>query len=484
MTRLRPLLLCLAGTGLALTACGDDASVDPTTTTTTDNGSTSAATTLDDTTGLPEATSLSGSESGEGTTTLDPSSEEGSTGPTQACGNAAVEGDEACDGDDLGGETCESQGFDAGTLACAGDCSAFDTSACTMFSCGNNVAEGREQCDNNDLAGGSCQSQGFDSGTIDCTNNCVFDTSDCGTCGNVVVDGDEVCDNIVFLGQTCLTQGFDSGTIACAPDCLSYDTSGCGTCGNDVIDGAESCDTGQLGGQSCQTAGFDSGTLACNNANCTFNTSGCGTCGNSVVDGDEECDDGNTGTQCLPGCTFCPGGVIFEEDFSDNSAGWTLGTEWAIGSAMASVGHAYGNADPANDHSPTGDNGVAGVVIGGNANTAGGIHPFYYLTSPVIDTSGYSFLQLDLWRWLNSDYTPYMQNHIQVWDGAAWQTVWQTGGSPGIQDAAWTNVIYNIAPYANPAMQVRMGFNINSAGVFTVSQWNVDDFRIIGVNCP
>lgn len=41
------------------------------------------------------------------------------------CGNGVVEGDEVCDGEDLGGEDCVSQGYDGGTLACLPDCSGF-----------------------------------------------------------------------------------------------------------------------------------------------------------------------------------------------------------------------------------------------------------------------------------------------------------------------------------------------------------------------
>jgi hypothetical protein len=46
------------------------------------------------------------------------------------CPNNVREGAEVCDGTDLAGETCQSLGFDSGTLACIGDCSGFDTSAC------------------------------------------------------------------------------------------------------------------------------------------------------------------------------------------------------------------------------------------------------------------------------------------------------------------------------------------------------------------
>ncbi len=51
------------------------------------------------------------------------------SGTVGSCGDATIQCSEDCDGTDLGGETCVSQGFDSGTLACDGGCG-FDTSAC------------------------------------------------------------------------------------------------------------------------------------------------------------------------------------------------------------------------------------------------------------------------------------------------------------------------------------------------------------------
>lgn len=47
------------------------------------------------------------------------------------CGNNLRETPEVCDGSDLAGQTCVSQGFTGGTLSCNGACSAFVTAACT-----------------------------------------------------------------------------------------------------------------------------------------------------------------------------------------------------------------------------------------------------------------------------------------------------------------------------------------------------------------
>lgn len=168
---------------------------------------------------------------------------------------------------------------------------------------------------------------------------------------------------------------------------------------------------------------------------------------------------------------------LFQEDFSDNLAGWTLDTEWEIGPAVVPFcAGGPGWEDPATDNSPSADNGIAGVVIGGCASTT--IHPFYYLTSPVVNTTGATSLYLDFFRWLTSDYTPYMQNTVEVWDGAAWVTIWATGGFPGVTDMSWNLQTFDISAYANANLQVRFGFNINSGGVYTIGQWNLDDVSI------
>lgn len=54
----------------------------------------------------------------------------GATGQPAVCGNGVQEGSEQCDGSDLAGQTCQSQGYQTGTLACNPDCT-FDTSGCS-----------------------------------------------------------------------------------------------------------------------------------------------------------------------------------------------------------------------------------------------------------------------------------------------------------------------------------------------------------------
>ena len=203
-----------------------------------------------------------------------------------------------------------------------------------------------------------------------------------------------------------------------------------------------------------------------------------------------DCDDNNASVN--PGVTevFADGidnncnGIVdeiisalyFEDDFSDNSAGWTLGATWQIGSTITSPAAIIGNPDPSQDNTPTNDNGVAGVVLGGNAITSP--HPFYYLESPVINTASASGpVILEYSRWLNSDYSPYMTNQVQVYDGSTWQTVWQSGPSPGIVDNSWAQHTSDITAFKNANMKVRFGYDATS-GAFSVSGWNLEDIKI------
>jgi hypothetical protein len=228
-----------------------------------------------------------------------------------------------------------------------------------------------------------------------------------------------------------------------------------------------------------------SATDTCNNGFCNA----AGTCEPTPTNGGATCSDGNsctTGETCQAG--VCTGGVVgnyvayFTETFASNAAGWTLGPEWQIGPTAVSVGQVYGNPDPGNDHTASSDNGVAGVQLGGNASTT--LHPPQYLTSPVIDVSAApGQVYVELWRWLNSDYTPYMKNTVDVYNGSQWVNLWTTGGSPGVQDNMWTKVSFDLTPYKNAQMQLRFGFEIGSTGVFSVAGWNIDDFVIANQVC-
>jgi hypothetical protein len=174
--------------------------------------------------------------------------------------------------------------------------------------------------------------------------------------------------------------------------------------------------------------------------------------------------------------------VIFTEGFSNTGtpAGWTLDTEWEIGPAVAN-----NCVDPTADTTTTTDNRVAGVAIyptTGCASTA--IHTnYYYLTTPVIDTSALPEVWLTFRRWLRTDFPPYMTTVIEVYNGTAWVVVWKNPDFTYILDTAWQKLSYNLTMYKNANMQVRWGFNVGTSFASSLGQWNVDDVQITDALC-
>ena len=82
-----------------------------------------------------------------------------------------------------------------------------------------------EECDGTNLDGKTCVSEGFASGTLRCSQ-CHLDTSDCSHCGNGEIDPGEECDRESLDTATCTRLGFTSGTLACSEDC-TFDTGDC-----------------------------------------------------------------------------------------------------------------------------------------------------------------------------------------------------------------------------------------------------------------
>ncbi len=96
------------------------------------------------------------------------------------CGNGVINTGESCDGSNLNEEDCASvlgAGY-TGTLSCNSNCT-FDTSGCTAPLCPNGNIDAGEQCDGANLNGKTCVTEGFDSGNLTCNTDCTFNTSGC-----------------------------------------------------------------------------------------------------------------------------------------------------------------------------------------------------------------------------------------------------------------------------------------------------------------
>ena len=141
-----------------------------------DPGSTTTAETTAETTGVTTSSTASSSSVTTGATTGVTTAASSSTGG--GCGDGAIDGVEACDGADLGAATCQTEGFDAGTLACDASC-ALDTSGCmNVVACENGVDDDADGL--TDAADPACTGAGDD-------DELVFSTS-CNGFGGDVID--------------------------------------------------------------------------------------------------------------------------------------------------------------------------------------------------------------------------------------------------------------------------------------------------------
>lgn len=237
----------------------------------------------------------------------------GGGGSAARCGDGVREGDEACDGEDLAGNTCPSLGFDGGELGCV-DCE-FDTSDCFRVErCDNGTdddGDGLTDCADPDCAeqapcprcgdgevnvegeacdgsmvSATCADFGHALGDVRCNDSCELDTSDCRDPEDCQAAGDEDHDGL----ENCAD-----------PDCSTEFE--CPVCGNGVLQQSEGCDG--VAGSSCIEHGFDGGTFNCASG-CIADTSGCRdfVCGDGFIDGTERCDDSNTvnGDGCNSAC--------------------------------------------------------------------------------------------------------------------------------------------------------------------------------------
>jgi hypothetical protein len=392
-------------------------------------------------------------------------------------GSVCTDNDTCLDGQCVGGTTKFCPSPDPCHI---GSCDP-DSGACSVV-VGNDGA----QCDDMDpcTGPGSCSAGTCNAGSqIDCK---VFD----GQCTQGVCDPVLGCQpQAANEGNGCDDGQFCNDGETCQDGmCLGGGPKDCAPPGGCFV---ATCDEAS---DTCLPVPGNDGQACDDFSPCTSNTT-CtnGACINGAAANDGMvCDDKvacTIGELCNAGT--CGGGAgpitWLAEDFSDNSAGWTLGPDWQIGPATQSSDSFVGN-DPGDDHTSTSDDGVAGVILGGSPPLTQ--HGFYYLESPAFNTAAApGSVILGFYRWLNSTEHPGMHHTIEVWNGNQWILIYTTGfnwvvDDPNMGNAGWNYQSYDLTNYKNAAMKVRFGYDIGPMAFSLAGSWNIDDLLVAAAPCP
>jgi hypothetical protein len=195
------------------------------------------------------------------------------------------------------------------------------------------------------------------------------------------------------------------------------------------------------------------------------------------------CDDGNACTAaefCKDGsCITNEPGALFFEDFANPSVGWELDKLWEMGPAVSSPA-AVGGVDPADDHSPGDDRGLAGTGIGTLDGASS--HEPWCITSPPIDTTAAGpSLWVSFWRHLHTPASPKVIQRIDAWNGAVWTNL-ETGYDKTINDLAWSFVSFDASGIKTKSFRVRVCTE-RFEGAPDFAGWSIDDLTVAGVAC-
>jgi len=175
--------------------------------------------------------------------------------------------------------------------------------------------------------------------------------------------------------------------------------------------------------------------------------------------------------------------IVYFDDFSTNQ-GWSgLGGtgEWTIGTAIGGAGtDSYGEPDPAQDHTPTGDNMLLGNDLTADGDYGASMTQTYWVTSPIIDCSDYTEVIMVYYRWLGIESDSYDNVYFQVYNGSSWITLLENGNTT-IDETSWSIQNYDLSAYAdeNSDFRIRFGIGITD-GYWNFCGWNIDDIEIKG----
>lgn len=157
----------------------------------------------------------------------------------------------------------------------------YRTQVYSSNTCGDGVRQGNEECDGSDLGGASCNDAGCSSGSVTCTSSCTLDYSGCSSCAQCDFDGvcesGEDCNGCPSdcvsgneVGASCGNGICEAGNgedcVTCPSDCRSRGGNNSYCCGS-ISDGCSPNGCNRRG-WSCTETPIFSGPYCCGDLVC------------------------------------------------------------------------------------------------------------------------------------------------------------------------------------------------------------------------
>ena len=171
--------------------------------------------------------------------------------------------------------------------------------------------------------------------------------------------------------------------------------------------------------------------------------------------------------------TFEGVAALYRADMSADP-GWTLDAgeapdQWQYGAPGGNDG------DPSSAH--TGSS-VIGYNLDGNYPDE--METAQYATTTAFSTVGYNDITLGFRQWLGVESSLYDHAGIEVWDGAAWSSVWEHAGG-NVSSASWSYVQYILPASANNQPEVKIRWAMGPSDKYVnYCGWNIDDVLVWG----
>jgi len=172
------------------------------------------------------------------------------------------------------------------------------------------------------------------------------------------------------------------------------------------------------------------------------------------------------------------GGIQLAHSFPmDSDPGWSTEGDWAFGQPTGGGG--ANGYDPSSGHTGTG---VYGYNLDGNY--ANGI-PTYYLTTPALDCSNLTGVELKFWKWLGIESGWYDHATVEVSsNGVSWTTLWEHD-TASFCDTSWSQMEFDLSSVADNEPTVYLRWSMGTTdGTGAYPGWNIDDVEVWGFVPP